>query len=378
MSSRPQRKILLLAGVDLKLNPYLLLFTEALRRQGLQAELSDKLSSLWLLDAPKETALHLQWVETLYCVRAPSSWKSKLVRRIFCNRLSSAMRSFLRLWFNLLAILVCRLRGAWIVYTVLNLESHSDLFFDRLVHDCATWAVLKLAHRVQVCSEAARDLVKARFKRRTGIVVVPLGNLIDHYPGRISRPEARERLGIAPELVVFLFLGLIRPYKGIEELVPAFLALGPDLTAARLLIAGAVPDKAFENRIAAMVGSKNGVRFLPGYVPDQELPIFLAASDLTVFPYRSAISSGGAVLALSFGRPIIAPDSPAFSHLVTDDTGILYDPDIPGALTAALRTGAQRAWDENEILRFAHRFDWQRLGPALRTLYEPASETART
>jgi glycosyltransferase involved in cell wall biosynthesis len=374
MPGRVEQKVILLANVDVSLNPYIQLFTQALRGQGLKADVSHKLSSVWHLSAPRTTALHLQYAETLYCVRAPSSWKSKSIRKLMCNRLVSPVRSICRLWFSLLILTVCKLRGAWIVYTVLNLEPHSDKTPDRLLHGIASWSIVKLADRLQVCSEAASDLVKARFKRKNGVVVVPLGNFIDHYPRGISKSEARERLQIAPGLILFLFFGLIRPYKGIEDLIPAFRELGADLCDKRLLIVGAAQDKAYEAHIAAIAGPEDGIKLLPGYVPDEKLQVFLAASDLVVFPYRGAASSAGGLLALSFGRPIIAPSSPAFTHLVTEQTGVLYDPNVTGALTAALRAGAKRTWDEERILEFAHGFDWQRLGPALRALYERTPE----
>ena len=374
MPGRLEQNVILLANVDVSLNPYIHLFTQALRGQGLNVEVSDKLSSIWHLNAPETTALHLQYAETLYCVRAPSSWKSKSIRKLMCNRLVSPARSACRLGVSLLALTLCKLRGAWIVYTVLNLEPHSETTPDRLLHRIASWSIVKLADRVQVCSEAAGDLVKARFKREKGVVAVPLGNFIDHYPRGISKSDARERLQIAPGLILFLFFGLIRPYKGIEDLIPAFCGLGPDLCGKRLLIVGAAQDKAYEARIAAIASSETSIKLLPGYVPDEKVQVFLAASDLVVFPYRGATTSAGGLLALSFGRPIIAPSSPAFSHLVTEQTGVLYDSNVPGALTAALRAGAQRTWDEQRILEFAHGFDWQRLGFSLRALYERAPE----
>ncbi len=374
MPGRVPQKVILLADVDVSLNPYIKLYSEALSDQGLTTEVSNKLSSIWRLEAPETTALHLQWVETLYCVRPPSSWKSKWVRKLLCNRLASPVRSICRLGFNLLALAICKARGAWIVYTVLNLEPHSEDASDRLLHGIASRSIIKLAHRVHVCSGAVADLVKARFKRQDGVVVVPLGNFIDHYPRGISKREARERLEIEPSLIVFLFFGLIRPYKGIEELIPAFRALGPDLCDKRLLIVGAAHDRAYEARIAAIAGSDSGIKLLPGYVPDEEVQVFLAASDLVVLPYRSAASSAAALLALSYGRPIIAPSSPAFSDLITDQTGVPYEANTAGALTAALRIGAERHWDEATILEFAYSFDWRRLGPSLRALYERAPE----
>ncbi len=45
-----------------------------------------------------------------------------------------------------------------------------------------------------------------------------------------------------------------------------------------------------------------------GYVPDDRLDLFLNAADRVVLPYTEILTSGAAILAMSFGRPIIAPD----------------------------------------------------------------------
>jgi beta-1,4-mannosyltransferase len=368
-----EHKVILLARVDAKLNPYIHLFAQALRREGLVAEVSERISPGWS-PAAGVTVLHLHWAESLYGVRGPSSWRSYWVRRAWCNRVIAPLRSFSRLCFNLLAIAVYRLRGVWLVYTVHNLEPHSDGTSDRLLHELATWSLVRLVDRVHVHSEAAGDIVKSKYGRKDGIVVIPLGNFIDYYPRGISKSEARQRLNIASGLSLFLFLGLVRQYKGLEELIPAFLGLDAGSDDKLLLIVGAAPDKKYEAGIAEIVGSQPNIKFRSGYVPDEMLQVFLAASDVVVFPYRAATTSAGAVMALSYGRPIIGPVSPAFSHLVTEQTGVLYDPSVPGALTAALRTGADRTWDEESILEFAHRFDWHKLGPSLRALYDRASE----
>jgi beta-1,4-mannosyltransferase len=374
MPSPVEQRVILLANVDVRLNPYIELLSRTLKREGLAPQFSRKVNAIWGSKTLRTAVLHLHWAETLYCIRASSSWRSKWIGKLLCNRVVAPARSLCRLSFGLLTIAVCKLRGAWIVYTVHNLEPHSDEASDRLLHRIATWSAVKLANRVHVHSEATREVIKADYGREDGVVVIPLGNFMDHYPRGISRREARDTLRIAPDLIVFLFLGLIRPYKGIEELVPAFLDLGTNLANKRLLIVGAVQDKKFQARIASIMASQPSIKLVADYVTDEKLQVFLAACDLAVFPYRTATTSAAAVLALSFGRPVIGPVSPAFSHLVTEQTGVLYDPGVPGALTAALRTGAERTWDEQAILEFARQFDWQRLGPSLCALYDRASE----
>ena len=95
----------------------------------------------------------------------------------------------------------------------------------------------------------------------------------------------------------------------------------------------------------------------------------LNACDFFVLPYKDITTSGAAALALSFGRPIIAPSIASFPEVVTSKSGILYDPSQPKALTRALQKARDRSYSESEIFWYAHQFDWDKLGPKLAALY---------
>ena len=43
------------------------------------------------------------------------------------------------------------------------------------------------------------------------------------------------------------------------------------------------------------------------YIPDAELQVWLRAADVVVLPFRDILTSGSAILALSFGRAVVAP-----------------------------------------------------------------------
>jgi glycosyltransferase involved in cell wall biosynthesis len=93
------------------------------------------------------------------------------------------------------------------------------------------------------------------------------------------------------------------------------------------------------------------------------------ACDICVFPYREITTSSAALLALSFGRPLIVPAIGSFPELVTSETGILFDPSRPDALVSALEQAEQRSWCKTQILDFTQQFSWDKLGPQLIALY---------
>jgi len=196
--------------------------------------------------------------------------------------------------------------------------------------------------------------------------VVPLGNYIGHYPNDISRSEARQQLDLPDDAFVYLFLGMIRPYKGVEELIHAFEKL--DLPACRLLIVGRVSRAS--HKVLSLGQNNSAIKLVPEFVPDEALQLYMNACDVFVLPYKKVTTSSAAVLSWSFGRPIVAPAMTSFPEFTTPGAGVLYDPSRPTALLSALQQAREQSWSESEIFAHAHLFDWDKLAPQLANLYQ--------
>ena len=193
------------------------------------------------------------------------------------------------------------------------------------------------------------------------VLHVPHPAYLGVYPDN-SDAFARRHYGIGADDVVFGVVGNLRPYKGLDDLLAAFESLAaapPDARRRRLLIAGMpVADPSIE-AVLARARAHPDVIVDARRIPAEELSIPLRASDVVVLPYRSSLNSGAMLLALSFGRPVIAATSPHVNETVGPDASITFDPDDQGALLAALRdadrllTPAARA----AALATAQRFD---------------------
>jgi len=68
------------------------------------------------------------------------------------------------------------------------------------------------------------------------------------------------------------------------------------------------------------------------------------ACDVCVLPYRDSTTSGAAVLAFSFGKPVIAPAMGSFLELVADGRGIAYDPAESDGLLHAMQQVVAGTW----------------------------------
>jgi beta-1,4-mannosyltransferase len=134
---------------------------------------------------------------------------------------------------------------------------------------------------------------------------------------------------------LLLYFGLIRPSKGIPALIDAFGALpaGPlgEPIALRVVGSPTTSDVGAEVLLAALADDR--VTVLLGHADDAELAAEVTRSELVVLPYRDLHGSAAAVLALSLGRPILVPRSPA-TEALRAEVGRGWVFTYPGALTA--------------------------------------------
>jgi glycosyltransferase involved in cell wall biosynthesis len=133
--------------------------------------------------------------------------------------------------------------------------------------------------------------------------------LIDHREGvrvavRLSRQDARHRLGLPPQGTVFVVPGFIHPDKGAER---AAAAIGP---AGRLYVVGSVKDRtprnlAYLERLRDQAARTERVELVERYLEEDELDAWVAAADAVVLPYRRSWSSGALARAQALGVPAI-------------------------------------------------------------------------
>jgi glycosyltransferase involved in cell wall biosynthesis len=252
-----------------------------------------------------------------------------------------------------------------VVWTVHNALPHDRQRLDRALR----WLLVRCA-RLVVHAEATRAAVP---RARRPAAVVPHGHYIGWYPDDLSPAEARRALGLEPADAIFVCFGQLRAYKGIDGLLTAFAGL-PD-PGLRLVIAG----RPASERDAAVVRAGAGdprVRTHLGFVPDADVQRFLKAADFVVLPYRDVLTSGAALLALSFGRPVVVPRLGCLVELEREGCALAYDPDAGGGLRDALAAAAQIAaeparladWQERAAAAARAR-DWNAIAAAYARIY---------
>ena len=155
--------------------------------------------------------------------------------------------------------------------------------------------------------------------------------------------EAKRRLGLGNDERAILFLGKIRPYKGIEFLLEAFRMLLADTRSNYRLIIAGEPNRRSEEYLREI---QRCIKrdFHPGqviprmqFIPDDELEVYLKGADVLVLPYKFIFQSGILLLAYTFGLPVVATDVGSFREdIIEGKTGFVCKPGDPEELAKAI------------------------------------------
>jgi glycosyltransferase involved in cell wall biosynthesis len=275
-------------------NPYLSLFYEALAPHGVELDPGFLFSPRWLWKAGRSLdAVHFHWPEWLWDGR-------KMTPRTALVRLHALL-------------LVAKLRGVRVLWTVHNLTAHEEEGPDgrRARRLLMRHADLLICH-----SEATAREVSATRPRGT-VLHMPHGSYLGWYPAPRNCNTIREELGLDPDRPVIACLGRLRDYKGLDVACDAAALLGDRV---QLLVAG-VPHKGYDlDALKRHMADLPGSVLIPRSLSDAELADFHHATDLILLPYQGITGSGALLAAWSLGRAVVASDLPFFRELIPPDT----------------------------------------------------------
>lgn len=294
-------------------NPYQTLLRDALAANEVSVVMLDGLpSSQWLRDnRDRVQILHYHWLSGLYMNRFLTPLQ--IVR--FINHFRSA-----------------RALGFRTVWTAHNILPHRPVFppLDKAIRRL----MMKEADAVIAHCEFGRRELLARFPRRGPVTVIAHGHHRDVYPDTISRVDARRRLGLAADKFVYLALGNITAYKGLDELIAVFKkTAGKDDT---LIVAGRNRNKRVVSQLTKAAGDDTRIRIRANYIPVEEMQVYFRSADVMVAPFKQVLTSSSVIAGLTFDLPQIVPALGCLPELVTPDAGIVYDPQDSSGLERAL------------------------------------------
>lgn len=216
--------------------------------------------------------------------------------------------------------------------------------------------LVRMAQGFIIHSEYDKKLLQSHYDLKSRPVkLIPHGPY-DQY--KLNYEEQSDRIAPA-SCCNLLFFGLIRPYKGLEDLIRVFNAL-PQSEAVRywLTIVGETWEGwTLPATLVEQSPYRDRITFVNRYVSDAEVSQFFAEADALVLPYRRSSMSGALHIAMSCGLPVVVTCVGGLVEAVADYGGaILVPPGDSFTLQEALMKVAKlrgerftdpRSWQHN-------------------------------
>jgi glycosyltransferase involved in cell wall biosynthesis len=171
--------------------------------------------------------------------------------------------------------------------------------------------------------------------------------------------EARRRLALREDAEIILFVGHLVPWKGVPELVEAFIQLALRRPRLLLICAG---EGFWSNQWSARLrehGLLDRVLLPGGCIPTQ-VAEWMTAASVVCLPSHSEGCPNVVIEALSCGRPVVATTVGAIPDLVDPRCGILVPPGLQHELAAALGEALDRQWPP-ALLTTAFSRSWEQV-----------------
>jgi glycosyltransferase involved in cell wall biosynthesis len=204
-----------------------------------------------------------------------------------------------------------------------------------LVRRLGRWALSNADQVIAVSSSLQRALVLEHGIEVEKVAVIPNGVDVTRF-APTPQSEARARLGLHAEGSKLLYVGAIAESKGIAYLLTAIHRLRrTSAWPLELILVGEGEYEKPARALATELDIADNVTFA-GKRPNDEIPLWMSASDVLVLP---SLSEGfGVVLAeaMACGRPVVATTCGGPEDIVTPQTGMLVPPADDAALSEAL------------------------------------------
>ena len=234
-------------------------------------------------------------------------------------------------------------------------QKDEKLYFKRLALNFEKW-ISANADKTVVVSTPLKDYLVSVGVPESKIVVMANGvNLKKFKPMEKNKKLMRE-LNIHENNIVIGFVGILRPWHGIDLLLKTFYNVTKKIDNIYLLIVGEGPIKdEIEEQIRGYGLTKKVA--VTGRVPHGKVPDYISLFDIAVSPKATFYASPMKILEyMAHEKAVIAPRMRNIEDIILDEKdGILFEPDNAASL-------------QNAILKLSH-------NPQLRSSLEKAARS---
>lgn len=244
-----------------------------------------------------------------------------------------------------------------------------------LPHEARPWDKLLAGHTLR---QADAFLAHTDHERERLLALLPAARTVtcplpvfDMLPSAaVPQAEARQRLGLRPDLPVVLSFGLVRPYKGVAHLLTAAAALRDQGQPVQVVVAGEFwADKPAYLQQISDLGLQDLVRIDDRYIPNDEVGLFFSAADVCAAAYTGGTQSAVLKLAMSYGARLVISETIRETLAPEMAAGLrVVPPADPLALAEAIRSLLQVPAPGPQAAARAAELSWRALVKAVEAL----------
>ena len=237
--------------------------------------------------------------------------------------------------------------------------------------------------RIIVPSENEKEYLKYFYESLDTKIVVLTPGVNKSVFKPMDKWEAKHHIGADPAHQILLFVGRIKPLKGLDQLIYALKILqqkGLSPMPCLWIVGGDSKDDK-PDVVEEIQNIKLLIKFLKleavvKFVRQQtheELAYYYNAADLLVMPSHYESFGMVSLEAMSCGTPVVTTNVTGVSHLISDAesqlTSVNNPLDLAGKLERLLNDQEYRAQLSNEVYAGTHHYSWKHLATKLLELY---------
>lgn len=215
-------------------------------------------------------------------------------------------KALLKTFFFLFILFIARIKKAKIFWTIHNLRSHEN--YHPGLESFFWKSFIPMIDGYISLSEEADSIAKKIFpgiNRKKGFII-PIGHYKNYYPDFLTKELARRKISIPLNKKVMLYFGLIRNYKNVLSLIKSFQKLNNEDIL--LLVVGKPFSDKIKREIEMASFEDKRIKLFLRFVTDEEVEIFMKATDIMVLPQKEVFNSSSVILALSYNIPVLVPE----------------------------------------------------------------------
>lgn len=176
-----------------------------------------------------------------------------------------------------------------------------------------------------------------------------------------NKYKFRKELDLSEQKSILVSVGSIKKEKGYTYLIKAIKKLTKERKNLELFIIGGGDQREIKKEIEKLNLSE--YINLVGSRPHKEIPKWINAADLLIFP--SLIESFGIVQieALACGTPVVATKNPGSNQIIkSEDIGLLAEKKDSEDLAAKINQALEKDWDNEKLKNYVEEnYSWERV-----------------